>query len=149
MTTWTDIGQAAVPIAGGLATVFRAFRSRTHRLRGEIRSDVELLNELPDGSAGRTALARSIDEQIVRLIEEGRKSRDPMGMMLAAFFLLLAAWAGYYAVQPDDGVSPWWIAVFLFGTLGLVGLATEGAAKTPEQREQEKIARQSKKTKGR
>lgn len=126
---------AAVVIATGgvLGTWLQVGRPR----RGpfvDLKHALELLQLLPDSSAAKNALAGDVDRRVLRMIEDSReKRRDPTGIGLGLFFMVLAIALAITSVLRGGGW--WWLvvpAVFI-GLLGTVGFIQDV---TPHKRDE-------------
>ncbi|MCV7178799.1 hypothetical protein [Mycolicibacterium sphagni] len=72
-----DIALGAAPIAGGALLGVAAGSLRGPDVRGAIKSDLELLDKIPDENADlRAALRKSIEERIADLIAATEKTRE-------------------------------------------------------------------------
>jgi hypothetical protein len=94
--------------------------------RDQVRRDVELFNILPQESTSRNELLVHIDGQITRLVRsEQELTRDPSGVVLAIFIMLVAIALTVTAFR-EGGY--WWllfVPAFFFGILGSVGLGQD------------------------
>jgi hypothetical protein len=133
---WDNVSKVVIASAGAVAAAAKVIGDMraTSSRREQIRKDIELLNLLDVSSTARVALAAHVDGAILQLIEdEAEKRRDPTGVALAFFFLLLALWSGISAFAADG--SKWWLLLAVPSLLlGLVGLSQDGVRRKRDER---------------
>lgn len=114
-------GLSALAAAGVFSVVPRfaraAFPDHRERLRSEIERDADLLGKLPENIDARQNLIESINNDVQRLSKLREARRDPFGIGLSVFFLVLTALATWGAFQSDG-----WLRVFLFVVAGVLAL---------------------------
>ena len=118
---WSAIAVGGLAVTGGVISLSREWSAR-HGDRGRIKSDLEILKELPDDSTVKKQLMDYIDRSIEGLISNERVTRrEPFGIGLALLFLSVTVWLTLQAV---DGSILWWPFVFVGALFTLAGFAT-------------------------
>lgn len=114
-----------IAVLGVLAAWLQTRRTQG-KGRNELRQDLDLYNSLPQESDSRDRLLEHIDKQIERLIRrEDELSRDPTGISLAIFLLLVTGALSVAAVR-ERGI--WWLLLvpaLFFGITASVGLGED------------------------
>ena len=120
---WAGPAISALAAAGVFSVIPRiarsAFPDHRERVRNEIERDADLLGKLPESSDARQNLLASINDDVLRLSNLREARRDPMGIGLSVFFLVLTVIATWAAFQSDG-----WQRVLLFGGAGISALFT-------------------------
>ena len=119
---WSWVTPVAVSVIGVGGAWLQARRGRPQG-RDLLKQDLKLLRQLPPESTARDLLIKHIDDGIVRLIkDEEENRRDPLGIGLAIFFILLGL--GFLTAAAYEG-GLWWLLTLpavAIGVLGSVGL---------------------------
>ncbi|MFJ3494838.1 hypothetical protein ACIPPJ_14750 [Streptomyces sp. NPDC086091] len=128
---FASVGVAVVGVGG----VMIERRRREPRGRERIKTDLELLELLPQDSSVIPVLRSHIEDSIKQIIEvEDKKRRDPAGVVLAIAFILIAA--SLFAASFINGGLYWWLTVpgAVTGIFGLVGLAQDATKRNRDER---------------
>ncbi|GAB3430086.1 hypothetical protein [Flindersiella endophytica] len=127
------IGQVALVACALIGAVVPLLGRRAARrtLRSDLRTNIELLNELPADSPSTRKLAALVDRTIDLLADEQERRRDPggIGVGLGLGLIVLSTLAGLWAI--DEGGRWLWVLVpagffLLIGSLGLTQDITRG-----------------------
>jgi hypothetical protein len=120
------IGQVALVACALIGAVVPLLGRRAARqaLRADLRTNIELLNELPADSPSSRKLADLVDHTIDLLADEQERRRDPggVGVGLGLGLIVLSTLAGLWAIE-EGGRWLWaLIPAVLFLLTGSVGL---------------------------
>ncbi|WP_369374572.1 hypothetical protein AB1046_09270 [Promicromonospora sp. Populi] len=122
---WELVGTALTSLLGVIG-LWLGRTGRSH-VRDEVEQDQRILANLPEHSSMRATLQKSIDarvRQIAGSVDKASEARrNPFGVGLAMFFLILATSFGWWAMA-----STWvlWAPAAFFGFVGLIGLYRDG-----------------------
>ncbi|MFM9614057.1 hypothetical protein [Streptomyces niveiscabiei] len=119
----------------GVGGVMVERRRREPRGRERIKSDLELLDLLPSESQVAPLLRTHIEDSIRQMIQvEDVKRRDPLGIVLAIVFILIAG--ALITASSLNGGWYWWLTVpgAVTGIFGIVGLAQDATKRTRDER---------------
>lgn len=108
-----------------LASVGRVIRTKRAAMnrRTRLRQDLQIYQELDDSPA-KKRLKTHIDHQVDALVNEPSKRIEPLGIILALFFLGGGSYVGWIGIRVDG----WWFSgvlfvvaaiLLLFGAVGL------------------------------
>lgn len=102
--------------------------------RRRIRSDLEMVQLLPDDSDARARLSEHLEKAVLQLIEnETQKRREPVGIVLAVVLLLLAGWFFWFAVS-ERGAALVLLAVAVVTlVVALAGLAEDAVPRRRDE----------------
>ncbi|WBB70584.1 hypothetical protein [Micromonospora sp. WMMD812] len=129
------VAQIIVGVLGALAAVLPLLGSRQVRRtrRDDLRLDVELLTQIPDGPV-RQKLERHILATLDEIEAAKERRRDPLGVTLALILIASSTFGGIWFIREGG----WWllglVAVAFVFTLGAVGLAQDVSKRKRDQK---------------
>ncbi|WP_155979726.1 hypothetical protein [Nocardiopsis sp. CNS-639] len=132
--TFELASQIIIAIFGFLGVVFPLIPRRQNRsLRDNIKEDLEIASNLPDGSA-KDKLLQHVDAMVVQVCEEQNYRREPFGLVLGMSFIIFSAAGGIWVISAGG----WWLValVVLIPSLfmGIVGVTLDGTKKKRDSR---------------
>jgi hypothetical protein len=131
---WSWVTPVVVSTIGVAGSWVQVRRGRPKR-RDLLKQDLKLYRQLPEDSSARGKLLEHIDAEIIRIIsDDEEKRRDPTGIGLGIFFLLVAI--GLLVAAIHQGGWWWWLLIpaFITGLLGAVGLAQDAVPRKRDDR---------------
>lgn len=118
---------AAAAVIAGLAR----YLATTRGVRNRIKSDLEIMERLPDGLSKRR-LEQHINEQVDALITSTReKRRDPFGIVLGLILLGLGVWLIALGVT---GSNLWFLPAFVLLIFGIAGVSLDAVPRRRDER---------------
>lgn len=129
------VAQIAVAVLGFLSASLPFLGARRARktLREDLRLDLQLLAEVPDGRI-KDRLIEHIERMFDTVEQDRERRREPVGMTLAIIFIGVSTVGGIWAIHAGG----WWlltliVVAFVF-ILGAVGLARDGTKRLRDER---------------
>ncbi|MFI6027890.1 hypothetical protein [Amycolatopsis magusensis] len=133
LDSWSKELIAVLAVVAALLKLREVRGARVAQLT-ELKTVIEVANELPNGSAPRKAATAYVEEALNEFVRDKvANSRGPVGVTLALILLAAAGLCGYLAL--DDGSWVWWGAAAVFLIFGLTGLNQDAVRRERDARE--------------